>query len=448
MEIDEHNKRVHDIKDKVGGFVVIPQHGYGRLACTMDKTVVKEMYNLSAIYGQGMTDTVSADVAWNCFNTTHWRQKHQRLFSHVAHTDGVKLNIILDVPKRGAVAYDDHDVRSDYSFSDNDIDMDDEFERYVIDDDEPDRDFYREIITQGAEIDAFRANYLRGVYKRIMGIDWGFMFPIAYHCIDFDDGIDAETTAYLDPETYYESIKFKKHMKNIIAHTHKFRAQERTDQANIKRRLNCFPSNRSAEYIVYITHKLRNFAAGTATWQKREIARINFKRRQTKQRVLRMICNSISQGKRTIVYIGPNILKYRSPMKGYPRFPISDLIVAMQADPNIDVVIGDEYNTSQKCSLCWGQLIFPSDRSKKRNAFCGDCKPQNALLPIPNRQRKIKIIPGEIRPTKKFEPLINDRNLESTYWHRDGNAARNMSYLLLCILKGITPNEVFIRGGN
>lgn len=98
-----------------------------------------------------------------------------------------------------------------------------------------------------------------------MGLDWGVIYPLVYRCIDMDDGIDAETTGYLDPNTYYESIKYKQHMKNINAHTHKFKAQDSTDQANIKRSLNCLPSNRSAEYMVYITHKLRNLKSGTET---------------------------------------------------------------------------------------------------------------------------------------------------------------------------------------
>lgn len=47
-----------------------------------------------------------------------------------------------------------------------------------------------------AVIDAYRINYELGVYKRIMGLDWGVIYPLVYRCIDMDDGIDAETTGY------------------------------------------------------------------------------------------------------------------------------------------------------------------------------------------------------------------------------------------------------------
>lgn len=138
--------------------------------------------------------------------------------------------------------------------------------------------------------------------------------------------------------------------------------------------------------------------------------------------------------KGTIVRIGKNPITKNSAIKGILRFPINDLIEAMRNDPFITVIEGDEYNTTQKCSLCFAQLVFNAQNRKKRNVYCEMCVPRNQILPRPDEYRIITINPSQpdiLTPFKTLPPL---RPNAQVHLHRDGNPSRNITYLLLCEL--------------
>lgn len=88
----------------------------------------------------------------------------------------------------------------------------------------------------------------------------------------------------------------------------------------------------------------------------------------------------------------------------YRRVPISDIVKHMNADPLIDVLVGDEFNTTQKCSACISQLFFDERDKIKRNLYCGGCTLRSSILPIPNYHRFITMKPGQTI-TKEYQEL-------------------------------------------
>lgn len=425
LYIEDYNKNIPEGEQQIRSFTVIPQHNFGRISITMDKTVVTEIYNLSAF--PTMHETTPAPVAWDhCFDLSKLRRKTMDNFSFLMRTNGVKASVVIDKPI-GAIEFDsDDDVGSDWDEISIDVDSVD-------------------LANESEELDVARIRHQRGIFQRYVGIDWGSEYPIAYTCVENVDGVNKETTGYLRPEEYYKAINHEKYNKDLNQIVGSFKRLERLDQQGVKRRTGYLPSSKSAGFEAYIAHKLRMFTPGTETWLKKDIAVLNFKRYQVKQRVLQDISNCITQGLPTVVRAGENPIKQRSCIKGQPRFPINDLIRTMKNDPLIDLIIGDEYNTTQKCSLCFSQLVFNEMNRKKRNVYCPTCVPRNDILPRATFYRRINVIPGRPNIETPYKQLPPFRPNPKRCFHRDGNASRNITYLLLCSLNEREPDGVFVR---
>lgn len=394
LHINDFNQTVSDSL-KVSSFVVVPQHSFHRMHMHIDKIVAGEVYNLTATRGYFLRKQMSkADIFQQCFNL----QDMQDTFSYAVKTNGVKLSLLMNVPTQ------------------------------------------QEIPDQFAD---YQRNHDNNVYRRYVGIDAGGKKSEMCTIIDLDDGLDKETFAYFEPRHYYEFIQHAQYMKKISKMTEPFTQTEANDQIRIESHFGQRPSKTSSEFILYIGHKLRMFKQGVATWMEKDISMLEFNQYQQKEAFLKQFCREIHQGKRTIVHIGENPIHRSSPVKGYPRVPLTELIRAMKDDPLIDVVIGDEFNTTQKCPCCFNQMQFFTNR-QKRNIFCVKCTTTNDILPQPNQGRTLKMIfgPKDV-PYKNIQQKTGQRNC---HWDRDKSASRNMVYLLFCKLRNVQPNHVFIRG--
>lgn len=190
------------------------------------------------------------------------------------------------------------------------------------------------------------------------------------------------------------------------------------------------------------------FSHGMQTWLRMDIARLSFRQYQLKERVLQEICDWLSQLQPTLIRAGPNVIKCNSIVDGHRRFPLNDLMSKMRQDPNIHLVIDDEYMTTKTCSLCFRPITFQGDRYSARQLMCHGCVPINTILPRPKQSRNVTMTLGR---SKKSVPMTNYKTLQpvrqngTISWNRDGSAARNILYLLLCSLAEVTPNPTFIH---
>lgn len=138
----------------------------------------------------------------------------------------------------------------------------------------------------------------------------------------------------------------------------------------------------------------------------KKIAQIDLGRYSNRQKVFRSIISTwkhgLQEGERLLlVFDKHNPIKANSPVKGHRRTPINPFIQELLNDPDIDVLFIDEYRTSRVCSNCY---MF--GRWHKRSFICSHC--------------------GKI-------------------FDRDVNAARNIGYLGMCILRGERKRPIFRR---
>lgn len=435
MLIDQHNHS-EDVECRIDNFAIIPQHGFGRVSVTLDKCALIELFNRSAVHGHGMQQTTDGKIVWDrCFDLTQLRKTTREQFSGLARTDGMKIGFVIDKPV-GEIGFEEGDS---FGFDSDDYD-ENEFENTVVNEEDFD---YRQLFG-GIDIEVARIRE----FKRFIGIDWGCIYPIAYACIDRNDGNNKETLGYLTADEYYSAVKYDAFIKNLNQITGPFKREEKKDQERVKNQFGLLPSNKSTQYQIYVNHKLRMFASGMETWLAMGIARLQFKQYQLKEGILQEICDWLSQSQPTLIRAGPNVIKRNSIIKGHRRFPINDLMQKMRQDQNIHLVIDDEYMTTKTCSLCFRPITFEGGRKSARKLMCHGCVPINTILPRPQQSRNVNMTLGRSKlpvPIARYKPLQPLRENGTISWNRDGSAARNILYLLLCSRAEITPHPSFIR---
>lgn len=152
-----------------------------------------------------------------------------------------------------------------------------------------------------------------------------------------------------------------------------------------------------------------------------KVARIQFAKYQRRQKVIAEIVQRICSNRRMLLFIGKFRLASNSPVRGYVRTPLKGLAYALECYPMIDVVYGDEFNTSQRCSKCFEQLTFHGYR--KRNVLTPDCHSENNMAPMPRRWK--------ININGKW---LQSSGVRQTMMDRDFNAARCIRYKGTCMI--------------
>lgn len=56
---------------------------------------------------------------------------------------------------------------------------------------------------------------------------------------------------------------------------------------------------------------------------------------------------------KSLIIVGDQTTAANSPIKGYVRTPIRDVIDKLRQQTNCDVIDFDEFRTTQLCSFCW-----------------------------------------------------------------------------------------------
>lgn len=103
---------------------MIPQYDFHRKFQSLDKCALIEVYNISAERGHSFRDNADGNLVWNsCIRIDALPPKQRNNFSNHAVTDGIQLNLFLDVPA------------NELSSDDESID-DEEFDRFVVDEEE------------------------------------------------------------------------------------------------------------------------------------------------------------------------------------------------------------------------------------------------------------------------------------------------------------------------
>lgn len=116
-----------------------------------------------------------------------------------------------------------------------------------------------------------------------------------------------------------------------------------------------------------------NFNKGTSAWMDKIVRMLTFKQFRNKKSALQQICDDLTKGKLSPINCDKNPIAASSNIKGNPRTPINGIIHTLETAENFDLYVGDERNTSQKCSRCFNQLIFPAKQRGerlKRNIYC------------------------------------------------------------------------------
>ncbi|RYE16423.1 MAG: hypothetical protein EOP45_17535 [Sphingobacteriaceae bacterium] len=206
-------------------------------------------------------------------------------------------------------------------------------------------------------------------------------------------------------------------------------------------------------YKSFIQHQISMFTDGMAAYATRQYARLSLDKYIQSNRESDKTAVKLTKKKRSIVYLGNAEMSPNRPIgirKGKRCPQTRKPLNSFKMLHNVDVVMVDEYYTSQTCALCFRR--FNRANSKHRFKVCRGCVPhQNADVPnmifthISNRKKQeinkflSKVVPSPepLRSKKKFFDktlTANSEDSRTIVWHRDIVAAK-------CILLKGRNNE-------
>lgn len=221
---------------------------------------------------------------------------------------------------------------------------------------------------------------------------------------------------------------------------------------------------RSADFDAYAQHILRHFNRAINAYTQYKYALQDFLQYMGTQRALTSITAQLIDKKQTFVFCGDKFTAANSPVKGYIRTKVRELIEQMKRHNLCHVHYVDEFRTTKLCSLCFRTLAQPTKRmhrgqpnqyrrikTKYRYYLCRGCvdakhadsieayghvdsRKTNKQL-TRQRSQAVQQNPenanGVDRRASKYrrytKPNPNDHSRNKT-WNRDVNAGRNIYY--------------------
>lgn len=135
--------------------------------------------------------------------------------------------------------------------------------------------------------------------------------------------------------------------------------------SEFRRRYGAVPSTKNSQFLLQVMYRLRIFPQATNDRIiKHDVARLNFQYYQNKQRVIQKLLVEIHRGEPTLVFIGRNPFAQNSPIRGYVRCPINQMLHAMEQRDMITLIYVDEYNSTKTCSFCLRRPVVFTNRKR------------------------------------------------------------------------------------
>lgn len=251
--------------------------------------------------------------------------------------------------------------------------------------------------------------------------------------------------------------------------TRLFTFEEQCDRNRIAAEIAQMPSSRDSSWADYIKHRLRTMEHGIETYTTRNYARLQLDKHIEWHRAIDKLAGALVNHKPALIFVGAGQIAANSPIsiRKHVRCPgTRKLVEAFEKRDNCDVIMVDEFNTSQHCAKCFAK--FPRRTKAYRYKQCSNCRP-NPILELPTRivtnvsnralqmQRTImkvwkemanmgnaiaaaltssntdRLVPKKHRFLKTWQPNGNVNNgdaaqFHKTVWHRDICAAKLILY--------------------
>lgn len=176
-----------------------------------------------------------------------------------------------------------------------------------------------------------------------------------------------ETNINLISKIYHEQTGHIARLNKLNELTKHLKALEEEDQRLTKQHHGVIPSNKSANYMLYVKHKLRLFKKKFKSAMDKKMAKMRFEIYERRQETMSQICDDL---------VGPHervrlALDSRPPIgqnssiKSYLRTPLKLIMKSLAKHDKIDVVWIWEGFTTVTCSRCFGR----SEISKSPHRF-------------------------------------------------------------------------------
>lgn len=214
--------------------------------------------------------------------------------------------------------------------------------------------------------------------------------------------------------------------------------RQTTELMRYKKLFGEIPSIKGYYFTHYIAYKLKMYSLfHTKIDLFASIANLKFQRFQQKQRSIFLVLKRITKNQLTLLFIGRSPISANSPIKGYQRVGLLEFEQRCIQLDHIHLIYVDEFNSTQKCPKCRGQLII--SKSPNRFVICPNCVTYgNDVLPQPEVWRTRENAEWRIR-----DPLQPD--IRTTSGHRDLTSAQNEMCNGLSLVKNIPLHPVFQR---
>lgn len=229
-------------------------------------------------------------------------------------------------------------------------------------------------------------------YNRIVGADPGRKLLFGMVNIDAENKDKYENITIKSGTFPYLSGEYMR-KKKLLQWTKDIEREMRTDRESRKREQELEISSMTINYFDFADFSLKYIQKKQLEYCKRKVARLKLNKYMLIPKAVKSIVDGINLDKKTLLFIGSTHLPANSPIKGYGRVPQPKILKELKR--RCDVVEVDEFRTTVLCSKCHNECIV--SRNRNRYALCPKCH---------------------------------------ITWNRDINAANNMQYKGMCMLKG------------